>query len=301
MSAARGPVLVTGASGFIGRHVVAELRAHGYTVRTLHRGGPLPGLEAAHTAADVLAPEARAAAAAAGAVVHLAGRGNVDEARERPFEYNAVNALGTLNVLEGARQGGARVVLASSQRVYQPGVGALRELARVDPLEPYGVSKLVAEEWCRLYARVYGVLTVALRIFSVYGPGQQPQGSSGVLAIFAHRALAGEPVYVRSRVRRDFVHVGDVARAFRRALEADLRPGACYNVGTGVGTSLPELARLLLQVTGSRSPIVLELTDPESGDRVADPALASRELGFDARIPLADGVQSYVDWLRAHG
>lgn len=298
MTAGRGPVLVTGASGFIGRYVVADLLAAGYEVRTLHRGAPLEEPVSQHVAADIASAEARAAAAGVAAVVHLAGNGNVDLAREQPYETNRVNALGTLNVLEGARASGARVILASSQRVYTPGVGPLREETPVEPTEPYGASKRVAELWCRLYARAYGLPTVALRLFSVYGPGRQPQGTSGVLAIFARAALAGAPIHVHNRVRRDFVHVRDVVQAIRLALEADVPPGACYNVGTGVPTALPDLAELVIAAAGARVPVVLHRSGTPGGDLVPDISRARADLGFRPRVALVDGVREYVEWLR---
>nr|MBA2450008.1 NAD(P)-dependent oxidoreductase [Chloroflexota bacterium] len=169
-------VLVTGASGFIGRHVSAELHTAGHRITTLHRGGPIslpsagtaaaPNLE--HTRADVLSEEARAAVQAADAIVHLAGRGDVQASFREPFEYNRLNALGTLNVLEAARASGAHVVLASTQRVYRPTSGSICEEAPLEPADPYAHSKLIAEHWCRMYAELLGVPTTVVRLFSVY-------------------------------------------------------------------------------------------------------------------------------------
>src|SRR4051812_28415933 len=251
-------ILVTGASGFIGRHVVTELIAAGHMVTALSRH-PSPDLQTAspdartasadgrlcNLQADVLSDDAGRAAGEAEAVVHLAGRGDVQASFREPLEYNRLNALGTLNVLEGARAGGGHVVLASTQRVYRPAEGPIPEDAPLGPVDPYAVSKHVAEQWCAMYARQLGVPTTVVRLFSVYGPGQVGQGTSGVVSIFLDRAARGEPLVVHADQQRDLTWVGDVARGIRLAVETPPggdRRGRVYNLATGVGTTLYELA-----------------------------------------------------------
>ena len=293
-------VVVTGASGFIGRHVVAELIDAGHGVATLHRSEALPLDGVEHTRAAVLSDAARVAVRAADAVVHLAGRGDVRASFEQPFEYNRLNALGTLNVLEGARETGAHVVLASTQRVYRSAGGPLREDAPLRPADPYAVSKLVAERWCRMYAEQLGVPTTVVRLFSVYGPGQVGQGTSGVVSIFLARALRGEPLAIHAIQRRDLTEVGDVARGIRLAIERPPTPGAArvYNLATGVGTSLEELAQLVCRVLNSRSAVVPpEQVSPE-GDRVADVTRARADLGYAPTVGLEVGVRRMAEWER---
>ena len=294
-------VLVTGASGFIGRHVVAELSEAGHRVRTLHRRRALQFAGLEHVAADVLSQEARAAAQATDAIVHLAGSGDVQASFREPFEYNRLNALGTLNVLEGARGTGAHVVLASTQRVYRPAREPLREDAPLAPADPYAVSKLVAERWCQMYAEQLGVPTTVVRLFSVYGPGQVGQGTSGIVSIFLERALRDEPLEVHVVQRRDLTYVVDVARGIGLAIErAPALPAVrVYNVATGVGTSFDELARLVCRVVGSRSTVLLPASESDGaapGDLVADVGRARSELGYAPTVGLEEGIKRMAAW-----
>ena len=291
-------ILVTGGSGFIGRHVVAELTTAGHRVTTLHRGAPLAagdvgGPAPRHLQVDVLSGEARVAASRADAVVHLAGRGDVQASYREPFEYNRLNALGTLNILDGARAGKAHVLMASTQRVYQPTERPIREDEPLAPTDPYAYSKLVAEQWSRMYAEQLATPTTVVRLFSVYGPGQVGQGTSGVVSIFLDRARRGESLAVHADQQRDLTGVGDVARGIRLAVESPPRaeaPARVYNLATGVGTTLHELAQLVCTVVDSRSEIVPPSGRSAEGDRVADIARARAELGYVPAVSVADGL-----------
>lgn len=287
-------VLVTGASGFIGRHLAAELERAGHHVSTLHRGGPISGISGVHVAADILSSQAREAAGRAEAIVHLAGRGDVQASFEHPFEYSKLNALGTLNILEGARAAGAHVVFASTQRVYAVTTAPVTEDAPLEPTDPYAVAKLVSERWARMYSDQLGLPTTTLRLFTVYGPGQVGRGVSGVVEIFLSRARLGLPIEVHGIQQRDLTWVGDVACGLRLAVEQPSQPGQhrVYNLASGVGTSLEKLAELVCSAVGSSSTIVRPTAPSPEGNRIADISRARSELGYQPRVGIEEGLRT---------
>ena len=291
-------VLVTGASGLIGRHTLDALRLANHSVRTFQRA-PLPDTDC--VSGDVTTDLAALCRAAQGcqALVHLAGRGDVGASRRDPVGYAELNAGGALHALEAAKASGAAFVLASSQRVYPLQPEACREDAALAPDSPYGYAKWVAELWCRMATEQFGVATRVLRFFSVYGPGQQAHGGSGVVAIFARAARAGQPLLVQSAGRRDFTDARDVARGILCAIDdARDKPTShrVYNIATGHGTSFRELAEALVDLSGSSSPIHEALLEPPGTDLVADVGRARAELGYQACISLRDGLAHYLQW-----
>jgi UDP-glucose 4-epimerase len=299
-------VAVTGGTGFIGRHLVAALAAAGHEVTVVARQpATVPGA-ARVIAGDVTRREIGAALAGAATIVHLAALADASRSAADPVGYTTVNALGTLNVLDAARVHGAGVVFASSQRVYVPWHGPLREDGLRDPTTVYGWSKLAAEGWVTMYGRLYDVPAVTLRLFSVYGPGQRAAGGvSGVVAIFGERALRGQDLTVHQRHLRDFIYVTDVAAAFVRAAERVREPGVhggAFNIGVGVGTPLDDLARLVRDRSGMAERIAIQAADNPTERReevYATTALARDALGFTPVVTLPEGVARYLDWLRA--
>jgi len=292
-------VLVTGASGLIGRHTVDQLLEDGHAVRTFQRSAPLqPAAE--HVRGDVSSDPDTLCSAARGceAIVHLAGRGDVAESRRDPLGYAQLNATGALYAIEAARAAGARFVLASSQRVYPLRPALCTENDPPAPDSPYGYAKWVAELWCRMASEAYDVPTTVLRFFSVFGPGQRPNGGSGVVTIFARQALANEPLRVQSAGRRDFTDARDAAQAIALALRPSSSAHRTYNVATGQGTSFRQLAHTIIEVSGSGSAIEEEVREEPGRDLVADISRAQVELGYAPRIALGDGLERYITWLR---
>ncbi|HEY8597635.1 MAG TPA: NAD-dependent epimerase/dehydratase family protein [Thermomicrobiales bacterium] len=298
-------VAVTGGTGFIGRHVVAALATAGHEVTVVARTiSPVAG------AAQVVQGEVTDRAIGArfagmAAIVHLAAIADASLSAADPVGYTTVNALGTLNVLEGARQHGAGVVFASSQRVYEPWHGPLREDGPLAPTTVYGWGKLAAEGWVTMYRQLYAVPTATLRLFSVYGPGQRTGGGvSGVVAIFAERALSGLDLAVHQRHLRDFVYVTDVAAAIVRTVERLRDPvltTRVYNIGSGIGTGLDELAEIVRERSGMAERIAITGGggDAERREEVyATLDRARQELDWSPRIDLTAGVDRYLAWLR---
>ncbi len=291
-------VLVTGGTGFIGRHLVNTLLTHGHQVLTLSRHPEgIPGAE--HHSLDVGSEQAISVASRVDAIAHLAALSNASASYAEPFMFNRVNALGTLAMLEGARQGGARVVFASSQRLYRPSLRPIAEDGLIEPQDPYGYSKLCGEQWLEMYHRFYDVHTCTVRFFSVYGPGLVVQGgTSGVVGIFVGRALRGEPLIAHTDQLRDLTYVSDVVHGIVLALEKPAPAGSCYNVATGRGTSMLELAKAVREATLSRSDIVVE-SGQGFGHLVADISRARAQLGYEPLVDLPEGLEKYVEWYRA--
>jgi UDP-glucose 4-epimerase len=291
-------VLVTGGTGFLGRHVVADLLAHGHGVTTLSRSEAPVAWPCPHLPADIIGPAAREATRRAQGIVHLAGLPDVDRSLREPYVVNQTNALGTLNVLEGARGTDAVVVLLSTARLYRPADHPLREDAPLASDNPYAISKRVAEQWAAMYHELYGLATVVLRGFSVYGPGQVARGdSSGVVSILAQLALAGRPLVIDRPTFRDFLHVTDAVRLVRQALTAPAATGGVYNLASGEATPLVELAGRLRSLTGGRSLVHGPPPGPLSG-YVADMSRTRAAFAFQPAVPLAEGLQGYLAWLR---
>ncbi|HMQ31531.1 MAG TPA: NAD-dependent epimerase/dehydratase family protein [Chloroflexaceae bacterium] len=256
-------VLVTGGAGFIGSHSVAALLAAGHAVRVLDNlsSGSAANLprEAELVVGDV-ADEAAATAAVEGceAVLHLAALVSVPQSLAQPLETFAVNTTGTAVVMDAARRAGAgRFVLASTCAVYGDLPGVKEEGAALAPQVPYSASKLMAEELARCYARSYGLHTVCLRYFNVYGPRQRADSPySGVLARWCAAVATGEPclVFGDGEQTRDFVSAHDVARANLLALTAPTaEAGGVYNVATGQATSLNAILATLRELAGPRA------------------------------------------------
>jgi UDP-glucose 4-epimerase len=304
-------VLVTGGAGFIGSNLVARLLDEGYAVRVLDdfstgRRENLDG-RAELTEGDI-DDEALVREAVRGAhiVFHQAAAGSVARSVAQPLVTDRVNTHGTLTVLKACLDSGVqRVVSASSSSIYG-GAGALPSVETGTPMprSPYAVSKLAGEHYCRVFTQVYGLETVTLRYFNVYGPHQRPDSSyAAVIPLFISALSTGQRPILHGdgQQSRDFTFVDDVVEANLAAARA---PGAAaagqvYNIACGGSHSLLELLDVLGREMGvSMAPVY---TEPRLGDiraSQADVAAARQVLGFEAKVSFEEGLRRTVSWYR---
>jgi nucleoside-diphosphate-sugar epimerase len=305
--------LVTGGAGFIGSHLAAALAARGDRVRVLDdlSAGRLENLEGLGTGIEFLRgsitdPAAcRAAVAGVAGIFHEAAQVSVPRSIEDPLASYATNVHGTLQLLEAARAAGVgRVVFAASSAAY----GDSPTLPKVEsmlpqPLSPYAAGKLAGEQLLRAYASSYGMRTVSLRYFNVFGPRQADDSPyTGVIAIFVRALLEGRApvIYGDGLQSRDFTYVSNVVEANLAAMQRELgEPGAVINVGGGERITLRELYDALSAALGVR--IDVRHAPARAGD-VRD-SLASIEkaralLGYEPRVSWREGLRRTVDWYR---
>jgi UDP-glucose 4-epimerase len=301
--------LVTGGAGFIGSHLVETLVAQGQQVRVLDdlSTGKFDNLK--HVRAQVQlvqgsitdAAAVRAAVAGCERVFHLAALPSVQRSVEDPYGSHEVCATGTVRVLDAARQAGVRrVVYAASSSAYGDIPGAVRsEDEPVAPLSPYAAAKLAGEYYCRSFTVVYGLETVRLRFFNVFGPRQDAHSPySGVIALFIAAMAAGRrpTIFGDGLQSRDFTYVANAVQALCKAAEAPVAVGNVYNIGNGASTSVLELVRQLNQLLQSNlEPIHAA---PRAGDvrqSQADIARARRDLHYDPAISFAEGLRRTLE------
>jgi UDP-glucose 4-epimerase len=302
-------VLVTGGAGFIGSHIADALLARGDDVLVLDdlasgRAGRLDPQVPLHKVSitDAAALNHEVATFGPELICHLAAQIDVRASVDAPAADAGVNILGTVNLLEAARQTGARVLFASSGGALYGRDAPIPSLEDVLPLpeSPYGIAKYCAECYIGLYNRLHGTTHSVLRLANVYGPRQDPAGEAGVITIFCASVLAGrEPViYGDGTQTRDYVYVGDAVRAFLAAGDSG-RPGT-WNIGTGVEVSVLDLVAIIGVVAGRD--IRPAFAGPRPGElqrsAVATERAAS-ELGWRAAMTLAEGVRRVYRWIES--
>lgn len=311
-------VLVTGGAGFIGSHVSDLFLSRGWSVEILDDFSSGKRLNVPQQAKvhelDVRSPEAAHVVREGGweVVIHLAAQMDVRKSVADPVFDAGVNILGTLNVVEAIRASGrkdTRIVFSSTGGVLYGDFVTPPNLETFpkDPESPYAISKLSVEYYLAYYLRVHGLDTVALRYGNVYGPRQDPHGEAGVVAIFCGRILDGKPltVFGDGTQTRDYVYVGDVAAATFSAATGTLPPvgkldARGFNIGTGIGTSVLQIANGLMSASGTKVP--LEFAPPRAGEQMhsfIDVGKAKQLLGWAPATNLEAGLRQTFEWFAA--
>jgi len=308
-----GKFLITGAAGFIGRSIAAELLARGDQVRGIDNfitGKPsnLVGLEAMEFIEGDLRESAACARACDGVdtIFHEAALASVPRSVADPVGTNEHCVVATLNLLVAARDAGVRrVVYAGSSSAYgDTPTLPKHEGMMPNPISPYAAAKLAGEQYMQVFARVYGLETVVLRYFNVFGPYQDPTSHySGVLAIFCRKMLAGEQptIYGDGEQSRDFTYIENVVSAnlLAAAAPAEKVSGRVINAATGARFTLNQTFNILRELTGfSGEPAYSESRAGDVHDSLADITLARELLDYQPAVDFREGLRRTVEWYR---
>lgn len=306
-----GTALVTGGAGFIGSHIAAGLMKAGAKVRIIDDlstgyreniediGGDIDFIQA--TLADESA--VRKALAGVELVYHEAAIPSVPRSVENPRQTHIASVDSTFTLLLAARDSGVRrVVYAASSSAYgdQPTLPKV-ETMLPDPLSPYAVAKLVGEYYCQVFSRVYGLETVSLRYFNVFGPRQDPSSQySGVISRFISALLSNQQpvIYGDGEQSRDFTYIDNVVAANLRAAETTKGIGQIINIANGERVTLNQLLDQLKKLTG-KADVQADYREPRAGDvrhSLADISRARELLGFEPQVDLQTGLKLTMDW-----
>jgi nucleoside-diphosphate-sugar epimerase len=305
--------LVTGGAGFIGSNLVEALVRRGDAVVVLDNfsTGKRANLEGVRDRVQVVEgsitdlPTVRRAAEGVDFVLHQAALASVQRSVDDPLTSNEVNVKGTLNVLVAARDAGVkRLVYAASSSAY----GDTEELPKREdmparPLSPYAVQKWVGEQYCKVFSSLFGLDTVALRYFNVFGPRQDPASDyAAVIPIFVTRLLADQSptIYGDGGQSRDFTFIENVVDANLRACDGGPKGGAVVNIACGARYTLNDLFEVVRELVGSRRrPQYGPARQGDVRHSMADIAQARALLGFEPRVDFRTGLERTVEWYRA--
>jgi nucleoside-diphosphate-sugar epimerase len=303
--------VVTGGAGFIGSHLTEELIRRGERVRVVDSLITGNRTNLAHVqGVDFVEGDladldvAKRAVGGADYVLHQAAIPSVPRSVDDPITSNRANIDSTLNVLVAARDAGVkRVVYAGSSSAYgNTPTLPKREDMPTNPLSPYALQKLVGEQYMQMFTTLYGLETVTIRYFNVFGPRQDPSSPySGVISLFARALLENRSptIYGNGEQTRDFTYVANVVDGVLRAVTAPAASGHVINVATGTSISLNRLFQVVRELTGSRADV--QYAKPRSGDvkdSLADITKARNLLGYSPSVPFEEGLRKTVEWYR---
>ncbi|WP_410508110.1 SDR family oxidoreductase [Methanosarcina hadiensis] len=309
-------IVITGGAGFIGSHIAESLAKDGHEIVIVDNLDPYYSIDLKRKNLDIVLDSGNATYINADVtdlsgmkdiidstvdyVYHEAAQAGVRISVQDPFKPNDVNVLGTLNVLKASLDAGVKKVInASSSSVY----GKVKYLPfdeqhPTEPVSPYGVSKLAAEHYCRVFYEVYGLPTTSLRYFTVYGPRMRPDLA---ISIFTGKMLSNEPITVfgDGEQTRDFTYIEDVVEANKRLLNNKLTDGKVLNIGGGNRISVNDLIETLRSITCSTSEIIY--ADKQKGDTedtLANTDLGNKLIGYTPQFDITKGLNKFVDWFK---
>ena len=307
-------IVVTGGAGFIGSHIAEKLAKNGHEIVIVDNLDDYYSIDLKKRNIDIVLNSGEASFINADVtdlksmneiidstvdyVYHEAAQAGVRISVEDPFKPNNVNVVGTLNVLKASFDAGVKKVInASSSSVY----GKVKYLPfdeqhPTQPVSPYGVSKLAAEHYCRVFYEVYGLPTTSLRYFTVYGPRMRPDLA---ISIFTRKMMNGEPITIfgDGEKTRDFTYIDDIVDANTRLLDNKAIDGKVLNVGSGNRISVNDLVENLSAIIGTEFDI--KYTKSQKGDAentLADVNLAKELIGYEPDFAIEKGLEKFVEW-----
>ena len=312
-------IVITGGAGFIGSHIAERLAKDGHEIVIVDNLDPYYSIDLKKRNLDIVLESGDATFINADVtdlykikeiidstvdyVYHEAAQAGVRISVEDPFKPNNVNVLGTLNVLKASLDANIKKVInASSSSVY----GKVRYLPfdeqhPTEPVSPYGVSKLAAEHYCRVFYEVYGLPTTSLRYFTVYGPRMRPDLA---ISIFTKKMLANEPITVfgDGEQTRDFTYIEDIVEANKRLLNNKVTNGKVLNIGGGNRISVNDLIENLRSITDSTSEVInAGKQKGDTEDTLANIDLGNKLIGYKPLFNINKGLNKFVDWFKNEG
>lgn len=302
-------ILITGGAGFQGSHLSEFLikQGHDVTVLNTYRKEIEPNVAAIASSARVVYGSITdrtivdKTVRGQDVVFHLAANINVDQSLKDPLSFLEVNVMGTHNVLEAVRENHIRMIYASTCEVYGDGHHLkdgelLDETAELSPNSPYAASKAAADRWCNAYHKSFGVNVTIVRPFNIYGERQKNGAFGALIPILVRKALNGETLVINGdgEATRDYLHVSDLVAAYDLVLQHPELAGRAINFGSGINTSVKDIAEYIAKVFGSN----VEHGPARPGEVSRFPADISlaRSIGFDAKVGIWEGIDRYIAW-----